>query len=66
MNKISLSRNEFKKIKDILNKFPDVELFKIVEKESAGIGSIVNLEIETKIDDISGKFIVEISGVENW
>lgn len=66
MNKISLSRNEFKKIKDILNKFPGVELFKIVEKESAGIGSIVNLEIEIKIDDISGKFVVEISGVENW
>lgn len=61
-----MTKEEFCKIYEIINKFPELKSFWLTEKDVSGIGSIINLEIETKVNDISGKFIIEISGVESW
>jgi len=65
-SKINLSRTELKKIQKILDQFPKIDNFKIKESYNTGIGSNLYLELETIVHHIDGKFIVEISGPENW
>jgi hypothetical protein len=61
-----LHRDELKKMLEVLEKFPDVEVVDVAVDSSSGIGSITTMRFDTIIDDVAGKFEVEISGVETW
>ena len=60
-----LSRKDIEKIKDILDKCPDVDVFEI-NQTSSGIGSTTVMTFAQKINGLEGSFDVEISGVEDW
>jgi hypothetical protein len=61
-----LHRKDIDKVKEILDKFPDVEVFEIEQDSSSGIGSIVSITFSQEVNGIRGSFEIEISGVENW
>ena len=65
-SEISITRNELNKIQKILDQFPKITNFKIKESYNSGIGSNLFLELDTNVHNTNGKFIVEISGTENW
>lgn len=66
MTKMHLHRDDLIKVLETMRKFPDIETFVLEQDSSSGIGSITNLVIETDINGVSGKFRIEISGVERW
>ena len=61
-----LHRKDIDKVKEILDKFPDVEVFEIEQDSSSGIGSIVSITFSQEVYGIRGSFEIEISGVGNW
>lgn len=61
-----LNKTDIKKIQAVLDKFPEVDSFKLELDNSSGIGSIVTMTFDNKVNDIRGSFKVEISGVEDW
>ena len=61
-----LHRKDIDKVKEILDKFPDVEVFEIEQDSSSGIGSIVSITFSQEVNGIRGSFEIEISGVGNW
>lgn len=61
-----LHRDDIKRMMEIFNKFPDVEVAEITQDSSSGIGSHTTMIIDTNIKDTSGRFEVVISSVENW
>lgn len=61
-----LHKDELKKMLEILEKFPDVDVVDVEVDHSSGIGSTTTMRFDTIIDDVAGKFEVEISGVETW
>jgi len=61
-----LHRKDIDRVKEILDKFPDVEVFEIEQDSSSGIGSIVSITFSQEVNGIRGSFEIEISGVENW
>jgi hypothetical protein len=61
-----LHKDELKKMLEILEQFPKVEVVEVTVDSSSGIGSITTMRFDTIIDDVAGKFEVEISGVETW
>jgi hypothetical protein len=61
-----LTKNDVEKIKQILDKFPDVETFELDQENGNGIGSIIYITFAHEINGIKASVNVEVSGVENW
>ena len=61
-----LHRDDVMKIMEIFNKFPDVEVARIEQDSSSGIGSHTTMTIETEINGIPGEFEIVVSSVESW
>lgn len=61
-----LNRNELNKIQETLDKFPDVESFEIIEEGINGIGSVLSIKFNHKVNDVVATIQVEIAGVESW
>ena len=61
-----LHRKDIDKVKEILDKFPDVEVFEIEQDSSSGIGSVVSITFSQEVNGLRGSFEIEISGMENW
>lgn len=61
-----LHRKDIEKINNILEKFSDVEVLKIEQDSSSGIGSVITVTFDQNINGTSGSFQIEISGVEDW
>ena len=62
---ICLLKIEIEKFIKIMAKFPEVDKFSLIEK-SCGIGGVLLLQFNTTINEVSGTFSTEISGVETW
>lgn len=63
---MTFTRKDINKINKILKDFPDIEDFNIEETESNGIGSIITLSFITKLNNNTGIFKIELSGIEDW
>jgi hypothetical protein len=61
-----ITREEVEKLKDILDKFPNVKTLELHQDTSSGIGSYTYVSFAQEINGYRGSFQVEISGVENW
>jgi hypothetical protein len=61
-----LHRDDLKKMLEVLEKFPAVEVVNVECDISSGIGAHTTMKLETQIDGVSGTFEVVISSVENW
>jgi len=61
-----LHRKDIEKIKNVLERFPDVEVFELNADTSSGIGTIVTMTFAQEVNGMRGSFDVEISGVEAW
>ncbi len=61
-----LSKEDLEKIQAILDKFPEVSVFELKEEGNNGIGTVITMEFDHTHNGVTGKMIVEISGVENW
>ena len=61
-----LHRDDLKKMLEVLEKFPSVEVVNVECDTSSGIGAHTTMKLETHIDDVPGTFEVVISSVENW
>jgi hypothetical protein len=61
-----ITKKDAEKMLDVMNKFPEDTVYRLVTDNSSGIGSIMTLTVETTVEGLAGKFTVEISGVENW
>ena len=61
-----LHKKDIEKIKEVLEKFPEVETFEINSDHSSGIGAYVTMTIEHEVNGMRGSFNIEISGVEDW
>lgn len=61
-----IRRVELEDLNKIVSRFPEIDNFKLIESNMSGIGSVLSIQIETSINNIKGKFIVEVSGPENW
>jgi len=61
-----ITKQEVQKILEVMEQFPEAEIFKLEQIGNSGIGSVLTLTISTKINGHCGDFITEISGVENW
>lgn len=61
-----ITRKEVEKILTVMDEFPDANSYKLEETGHSGIGSILNLTMEMKINERDAHVIVEIAGVENW
>jgi len=65
-DKMFLHRKDIEKIKNVLERFPDVEVFELNADTSSGIGTIVTMTFAQEVNGMRGSFDVEISGVEAW
>jgi hypothetical protein len=61
-----LHKEELKKMLEILEQFPEVEIVDVEVDSSSGIGSVTTIKFNTEVNGVNGTFEVEISGVENW
>jgi len=61
-----LHREDLKRMLEILEKFPSVEVVNVVSDTSSGIGAHTTMKLETHVDGVPGTFEVVISSVENW
>ena len=64
-NRVVLSRHELEKIVERVSQFPKVDKFSLIE-QSCGIGDNLLLQFNITINEVSGTFSIEISGVETW
>ena len=62
---ITLSIDDLKKIKDIVNEL-GIEEFTLKQERKNGIGTILTLECRTFVKDYPATIVIEVSGVENW
>lgn len=61
-----IHRKDIEKILEVMNEYPDARSYQLEETGQSGIGSILTLVIDTKLNDRDVNVSVEISGVENW
>ena len=61
-----LHRDDLKRMLEILEKFPEVEVVNVVSDTSSGIGAHTTMQIVTQVNGIDGTLEVVISSVENW
>lgn len=61
-----LHRKDIEKIKEILNKFSDVEFFELEQEGGNGIGTYTHMTFTQEVNGQKGSFNIEIAGVEDW
>jgi hypothetical protein len=61
-----LTRQDIEKIKDVLDQFPDLDVFEIEQDYSSGIGSVTTMTFAREINGLRGSFEIEVSGIESW
>jgi hypothetical protein len=61
-----LHREELKRMLEVLEKFPEVEVVDVEVDSSSGIGSVTTMKFDTEVNGVEGSFEVEIAGVETW
>ena len=61
-----LHREDLKKMLEILEKFPEVEVVDVNVDNSSGIGSHTTMQLVTQVNGIDGTLEVVISSVESW
>ena len=61
-----ITKNEVEKILEVMTEYSDAKSFKIEKSGQSGIGSILTLVIDTKLNGRDVNVSVEISGVEDW
>lgn len=61
-----LCRKDIEKIKEVLDKFPNIDVFELEQNGHSGIGSVTVMTFAQNVNGLSGSFDVEISGVEDW
>ena len=63
---MELSRSDIVKIQEILDKFPDSTYFELHREDGSGIGSILDMTLTSKFNDIPGKFTIRLVDVDSW
>ena len=66
MSKVSLHRSDIEKIVETLQKFPDVNFFELKEHGHSGIGSLLDMAFETKVNEVKGKLVISIHDESSW
>jgi hypothetical protein len=61
-----LHRDDIKKIGELIEKFPNAQVFELYSDNSSGIGAEVTMKVQTVVNDIEGTFEIVVSSVENW
>ena len=61
-----LRRGELPRILEILEKFPDVDVFHIEEEGGNGIGTVTTMCFTDKVKGEQVELRIELSGVETW
>jgi hypothetical protein len=61
-----LTRKDIEKIKDVLDQFPDLDIFELEQDSRSGIGSITSMTFAREINGLRGSFEIEVSGIEDW
>ena len=61
-----LTRKDIEKIKNVLDQFPDLDLFELEQDSSSGIGSVTSMTFAREINGLRGSFKIEVSGIEDW
>jgi len=61
-----LTRKDIEKIKDVLDQFPDLDIFELEQDSSSGIGSVTSMTFAREINGLRGSFQIEVSGIEDW
>ena len=61
-----LHREDLKKMLEILEKFPEVDVVDVLVDTSSGIGSHTTMQLVTQVNGIDGTLEVVVSSVENW
>lgn len=61
-----ITKQEIEKILAVMQEFPDATSFDLGSDNTSGIGSILTLSMEMKINNHDALVTVEISGVEDW
>lgn len=61
-----LHREDLKKMLEILEKFPEVEVVDVQVDSSSGIGSHTTMQLATQVNGVNGTLEVVISSVESW
>lgn len=64
--KIQLNRKVFKKIDEILLKFDGVNNFTLIESDSDGIGTTLDMEFNHTMLNESIKIMIPIVDVSDW
>jgi hypothetical protein len=64
--KTYLHRETAEKMLEVMNQFPDHEVFLLEVDNSSGIGSTVTLTVDIIYNNVAGKFAVEVEGIQNW
>lgn len=61
-----LHKDDLKKMLEILEKFPGVEVVDVKVDSSSGIGSHTTMHLVTQVNGVDGTLEVVVSSVENW
>ena len=64
--KTYLHRETAEKMLEVMNQFPEYDVFNLEIDNSSGIGSTVTLTVDIIHNNVAGKFTVEVEGSENW
>jgi hypothetical protein len=61
-----LHKDDLKRMLEVLEKFPNVEVVEVNVDNSSGIGSHTIMSLSTEVNGVEGTLEVVISSVENW
>jgi len=59
-------KQDAKAMLELMNKFPEHDAFLLNVDNSSGIGSTITLTIDVIVNDVAGKFTMEVTGSEAW
>jgi hypothetical protein len=65
-NKIYFSRSDLEKIQHTINQFPDVDRFCLSNHGESGIGSLIDLVFDHKINGIPAQVTIAIIDQSSW
>lgn len=66
MAKVWLSKEDIDIVQQVLEKFPDVDRFRLHEHSQSGIGSCVDMVFDTVINDVKCQMTVPIVNETKW
>jgi hypothetical protein len=61
-----IQRKDIEKILSVMDDFLDAKSYKLESDSSSGIGSVLTLTMDTKVNNRDVLVTVEISSVEDW